>query len=275
MSKRNSDRVKIVISWDHLANNPLMEEQNKAIKSDIRQVLCSLEHEAYLARRAITHLAFDGQRYEFRIWARHKAVLNHHRTTDWESLFWATLALKEQVRTMAPEFNAKIDIDMGANRMPWVFNNADEMKIVTEFYARPGAAVHQIVFDGKNRLLKPADEKLHKALGFMGDEPDISFNEVYLVGEPGAVKDLAKIINNTDEGQYVSPMTMQWFMDDRFTVDNCLILTRDSAVSRKWFVYGHRGHCKVKFTRYTHALLTGQVAPAADLGLRYTQSVLN
>jgi hypothetical protein len=273
MSKRHSDRVKVIVSWVEPSDNPLGSTATSYINKCLRDhIPKSSDWKCGYIREHATRRKDDDR-------IRHSVEYKFH----FKRGYWTTnqpawhtvLAFIVTLRAMADKapgiLDFKVDFDMNADRMPWVFRDGSMGDSVSQIAVRPGAATYNLILPEPRKLPSHPLKELH----FMEDASYVTmsipeFDQLMIIGEPRAAYKERRYYRIWEEGGSLSKIRN---LGEKATShpDNVIVLARNTKTDGKWRAITDDNH--VAKGHYLHHVLTGETEPVdgshSDLGLRY------
>lgn len=253
MSKRNSDRVKINFQWTQPNTGDLAKKANASIHGSIKTITDRLQRLYYVAGDAQVHKSVHQSTHMYEIRIKHKGH-GKQRKTEWANVLWCIATLNNLILQFHHVWNAKIEIDYGANRMPWVFYTKDNV------FLRPGSKTYQVNDFGKSvNVLNPLVDQMQL---FNVRVPPIEADEFLIVGEPRAARKVYRSFNRVHSGEtYLSlptPYSNKWgYVGD----DVVMVFYRHGDSG--WLPLPGMGY-KLESSPFVTGMLTGVMEASAE-----------
>lgn len=243
MSRRNSDRIEIDLSWNELADNPTADWAINYLKREIKEyapaelglVIVKKEH------KSIYQESTGNRRCGVTYKLRYKSSYPGRRMAHWPGIFNFVLRMRELEKSAASELNLVVKIDLQESRLPWAFTETMTDKTVNSLSMRPGASQYTIKLPEVIRT--PKGNPL--CVELFGDEVvwvAPTANEIMIVGEPRRAYKTWRYFQQLERGATLRAkdnpdQRMFYAMGDLVT-----ILTRDTTKSEEWYIYSDDNH---------------------------------
>lgn len=270
MSRRDSDRIEIDLSWTELADNPLADMALKYLLGEIKEYfpavfgLNVIKKEHKPVYQETTGNKRCGVNYKL----RYKSSGPGRRMVGWPDVFRFVLRMRELEQMAPPEFNFTAKIDLQKCRMPWVYTEVAKDKTVHSLSRRPGAMQYTIKLPEPIQTPKgvPSMVKL-----FGGESTWVAptANEIMIVGEPRRAYKAWRYFQQLERGGKLQSkdqrdQRMLYAMGDLVT-----ILTRDTTNSNEWYIYSEDNHELPRGHQRFILCGNAEVTPITYLGLDY------
>lgn len=279
MSKRHSDRIKVVVSWLEPGDNPL----GKTATAYVRQ--CLHEHTpkssdwkcGYIREHATRQVEGENIRHSVELKFHFKRSYLTFNQPAWHTVLAFVIKMRSMADRAPEVLEFKVDFDMNADRMPWVFRDAAEGVNIRQIAVRPGATTYNLILPEPRKLPSHPIKELHfveEASYATLSIPE--FDQMMIIGEPRAAYKERRYYRIWEEGGTVGKIRN---LGEKATShpDNVIVLARNTKTDGKWHVVTDDNH--VAKGHYLHHVLTGKTEPVdsdyADLGLRYNLVRLN
>lgn len=270
MSRRNSDRIEIDLSWTELANNRTADWAINYLKHEIKDylppelglIVVKEEH------KPIYQESTGNKRCGVTYKLRYKTFYPGRRMANWAEILRFILRMRELEQSTSSEINLVAKIDLQKSRLPWVFSDEVLDKTVNGLSVRPGAVQYTIKLPEAIRTPKGVPQ----CIQLFGDEStwvSPTANEIMIVGEPRRAYKALRYFQQLERGATLHSkdqhdQRMFYAMGDLVT-----ILTRDTTKSDEWYIYSDDNHkCPRMHQRF---ILCGNTeeTPTTYLGLDY------
>lgn len=273
---RGHDRIKVSIVWttpDKSTQSQLISEgilwrisenlrsqHALGLQTDIQKDVT----ETLLPSGAVVH------KHVYRF--KYKRSYRNTRQANLWMIFTFGIKLKMLTTELGGGFNFKADVDVQADRMPWVFDNSERGNDVPlKLALRPGYHVHLVERVGPIHVPRSCDS-FGKLLGLPPSKERLA-TDFMIVGEPRAAWKLYKYYMQLTRGGKLSQQELDHHRLSTAFPDLVRVLYRHNTISPEWTLVdsdGPKMYGKFMDHIMTGVPLSGALNGCSDLGLRYT-----
>lgn len=272
---RDHDRIKVTISWKMSDDSLMNMLASESIETRIREALPKL-HETGLrdAPHRVSKLTRTEEgdykhRHVYRF--KYKRRYANTRQAELYRVWSFIIRMHNLSRLLQGDIDFKVEADVQANRLPWVFNNGDRGdNTPLQLGLRPGCVTYKV--EGLEPTLVPrSSDSFSKLLGIQPD-PDRYATDFMIIGEPRAAWKLYKYYLQRKRGGNLNPEELLHNCLATALPDLVCVLYRCEGVTPEWTLVDCDG--PRMNGEYLRQVMTGLPTENSrifvpDLGLRY------
>lgn len=233
MSKRKSDRIKIVIDWIELHNDLQSRQAGDTVRTRIIDTLPG-KYDTYMSepmRTEITTTEVTGGVHHQHVYRfKYKRRWRNSRQTELHSVMFFAMAMLVTKNKIAEDLTLNINMYGWDRRTPWVFQNGDHETTPTMIAHRPGA-IELNVCGSKVVTLPSLNAEYMKLLGLSESQRNIVATDFKIIGEPRAVYKAARRCHRAlEQGHWPTVDSTREKTDD----DLICMLYRNRETDSEW-----------------------------------------
>lgn len=272
---RGHDRIKVTINWSQPNDSLVSKLANEAIVKRISEALPN-KHELGLQtdiRKDISQVLTEAglRKYKHVYRFKYKRPYRNTRQTNLWSIFTFGIQLKKLEEELGGELDFTVDVDVQADRLPWVFDNGDRGgNVPLKLALRPGYCTYLV--EGVDPVHVPRScDSFSKLLGLPPDKERMA-TDFMIVGEPRTAWKLYKYYLQLKRGGKLIQQDLDHHRLSTAFPDLVRVFYRHNTLSPKWALVDTDG--PKMYGQFMDHIMTGVPLPATfytcpDFGLRY------
>lgn len=237
MSKRNSDRVKVVVNWTYDPNDHTSYVLHNKLEEDLIGEYQSMKCGYMVRPPKLTTIQNGGNvTTTFHLFHKRKSPLT--RQHDWRTLLSFVIRVLHLGKTAPKELGVTVTVDMQKNRMPWVFHDDMDFKSPTNLYLRPGYVKYDLELSEVTEL-PSLNDKFYALMDISVPVRKAEFIRIY--GEPVAAYKAYRFYKQLLRGATIDP-AKQLNLETKIAIGDLVCVLYRETENQPWSLLDNGTH---------------------------------